>query len=64
MFGLISRETKEARYFVSYRTKNKLFSIVKSKVTTAIDEENLPPNENLKTRIFSDCYSSYQVEDF
>ncbi len=39
-------------------------SIVKNNVTIAVEEENLPPNESLKTRIFSDCYSSYQVEDF
>ena len=66
MLSLISRETKEARIFcvLKNRTKNNLLSIVKNDVTTAVEEEKLTPNESVKARIFSDCYCSYQIEDF
>lgn len=67
MFSMISRETKEARIFcvLNNRTKNNLLPIIQNNVVTAIDEdENMPLELSVKTRIYSDCYSSYQVEDF
>lgn len=70
MFGLIQRDTKEACVFciLNNRTKHNLLLIVKNNVSTAINEDNeninVIENESCKTRIYSDCYSSYQINDF
>ena len=62
MFGLIDRADKKARIFcvMKDRTRNNLLDIVKKNVYT------LDPNEDdeMKTRIYSDYFSSYQVRDF
>ena len=45
-----------------------MLPLVKNNVITAEDEDNddddLTENESVKTRIYSDCFSSYQVNDF
>ncbi len=70
MFGIINRATKEARvfYVLNNRTKENLLPIIKNNIATdenAInEEEELSEDESVKTRIYSDCFSSYQVNDF
>ena len=80
MFGLIDRNTKEARIrcVLNDRTKEKLLPIIKEYVHTNIDDVDLEQNENaddygnrinpedytIKTRIFSDSFRTYQVSDF
>ena len=73
MFGLIDRVTKEARIFcvLNDRTKNNLLPLVKNNVLSNDmnefeDDENMEIDEEyqINTRIYSDCYSSYQVNDF
>ena len=73
MFDLIDRVSKETRIFcvLNDRTKNNLLPLVKNNVISnneyAIDdEENMDIDEEnlINTRIYSDCYSSYQVNDF
>ena len=71
MFGLIDRNTKEARirYVLKDRTKQKLLPIVKQYVYTfdVEDEDgdiNMDEDESIQTRIFSDCFRSYQPNDF
>ena len=71
MFGLIDRNTKEARIrcVLKDRTKQKLLPIVKQYVYTfdVEDEDgdiNMDEDESIQTRIFSDCFRSYQPNDF
>ena len=67
MFGIVERSTKEARIFcvLNNRTKENLLPLIKNNVITAENEdEDLSENESVKTRIYSDCFSSYQVNDF
>ena len=70
MFGIINRATKEARVFsvLNNRTKENLLPIIKNNIATdenAInEEEELSEDESVKTRIYSDCFSSYQANDF
>ena len=71
MFGLIDSNTKNARIrcILSDRTKNNLLSIEKSQVNTNDykDEDEdiiIEDNTNIRTRIFSDCFQSYQPIDF
>ena len=70
MFGIVERSTKEARIFcvLNNRTKENLLPLVKNNIITAENEDNddedLSENESVKTRIYSDCFSSYQVNDF
>ena len=67
IFGMISRETKDARIFcvMNNRTTNNLLPIVKNNVLASLNEEESVPQENsVKTRIYSDCYSAYQIDDF
>ena len=65
-FRIIPQDTKEASvYFVlNDRAKNCLLPIVKKIVATAVDENDINESESYKTRIYSDCYSSYQINDF
>ena len=62
MFGLIDRVDKQARVYcvMNDRTKNTLLNIIKNNVYTP------GPfcDEDFKTRIYSDCFSSYQTSDF
>ena len=46
------------------RTKNRLLPLVTKNVATVFDEDELIESESCKTRIYSDCYASYQVNDF
>ena len=67
MFGIIDRGTKEARVFcvLNDRTKENLLPLVKNNIIT--DEINnvvMPEDENVQTRIYSDCFRTYQVNDF
>ena len=75
MFGMIDRADKEARVFcvMNNRTKENLLPIIKENIYTSNEnenEENEDSDENnnlaisLKTRIYSDCYSVYQTNDF
>ena len=67
MFGIIERNTKEARIFcvLNDRTKNNLLPIVQNNVNTVKEEDDdLLDDESVKTRKYSECYSSYQVNDF
>ena len=62
MFGLIDRVDKEARVYcvMNDRTRDTLLNSVKNNVYTT------GPNtdEDFKTGIYSDCFSSYQASDF
>ena len=67
MFGIICRKTKDARVYcvLTNRTKQKLLPIIKDNVITdSGEEDNLEEINSVKTRIFSDCFSSYQTNDF
>ena len=74
MFGLVDRQTKEARIrcVLNNRTKQKILPIVKKYIYNNIDEENMDlededlSNEQLSTatHVFSDSFRSYQIEDF
>ena len=67
MFGIIDRNTKEERYFcvLNNRTKSNLLPIIQKNVNTNLGEDNdLSEEESIKTRIYSDWNSSYQVNDF
>ena len=73
MFDLIDRVTKETRKFciLNDRTKNNLLPLVKNNVipnneNSFEDEENMDIDEEylINTRIYSDFYSSYQINDF
>ena len=70
MFGIINRATKEARVFcvLNNRTKENLLPIIKNNIATDENENNededLSEKESVKTRIYSDCFRSYQVNDF
>ena len=70
MFGLIDRITKEARIFsiLNDRTKSNLLKYVKNNVYTNneddINNDEFSENELLNTRIYSDCFASYQPADF
>ena len=65
MFGIIDRISKESRVFcvLNNRTANNLMPIIKDNIITNdnvdLDEEFL---EN--TRIYSDCFASYQPNTF
>ena len=62
IFGLIDRADKQARIYcvMNERTSNNLLGIVKKNVFTldAIEDDDF------KTRIYSDCFQSYQTSDF
>ena len=79
MFGVIDRNTKEARVrcVLNNRTKDKLLPIIKKYVYSGNDSDELDLDEydeegniiieenySIKTRVFSDCFRSYQIEDF
>ena len=70
MFGIIERSTKEARVFcvLNNRTKENLLPIVKNNIVTDErynnDDEEISEEDNVQTRVYSDCFRSYQVNDF
>ena len=70
VFGLIDRNTKETRIFsiLNNRTKRNLIKYVKNNVYTSneddINNDEYSENELLNTRIYSDCFASYQPGDF
>ena len=69
MFGIYDRGSKDCRIFYvdNNRTKETLLPIVKNNIFTPYNfiVNNTDPNEGqYSTRIFSDCFSSYQLGDF
>ena len=71
MFGLIDRQTKEARVRCALNngTKEKLLPSIRKYVKTNNFEEEevnviMDEEESNKKRILSDCYQSYLVFDF
>ena len=67
MFGLIERSTKNARVFCVLidRTKRILLPIIKSNaLTNEWEEDTIPENLSTKKRIYSECFNSYQINDF
>ncbi len=70
MFGIIERSTKEARVFcvLNNRTKENLLPLVKNNIITDEhynnDDEEISEEDNFQTRVYSDCFRSYQVNDF
>ena len=68
MFGVIDRNTKEARArcVLNNRTKKNLLTLVEKYVNTIdINEEGDDIEDfSLKTRVYSDCFRSYRVSGF
>ena len=69
MFGLVDRGHYDIRiYYVNNnRTKDILFPLVKKNIYTCYSSllSNNDENENYPaTRIYSDCFQSYQINDF
>ena len=67
VFGIIDRNSKEApiRCILNKRTKEKLIVIFNKYVTTDASEDfDLAENLSIKDRVYSDSFSSYQVNDF
>ena len=64
MFGIYDRGSKDCRIFYVDRTKETLLPIIKNNIFTPYNfiVNNTDPNEGqYSTRIFYDCFSSYQV---
>ena len=67
MFGMIDRITKESRVFcvLNDRTSNNLMKIIKENIDTNENQDMDLDEENLEnTRIYSDCFASYQPNAF
>ena len=70
MFEIIERSTKEARVFcvLNNRTKENLLPIVKNNIVKDDrynnDDEEISEEDNVQTRVYSDCFRCYQVNDF
>ena len=68
MFGMIYRATKEARVFCDVRTKENLLPLIKNNINTVITEKRKRKRKMkkimVKTRFYSDCFASYQSNDF
>ena len=69
MFGIYDRGTKERRIFFvdNNRTKETLLPLIKNNIYIyhpSIINNKDPNEENYATRIFSDCFKTYQVKDF
>lgn len=64
MFGCIDRNSKKARVrcVLPKRSKNRLLALVKKYVYT--NEDNLEEIYSINTRVFSDCFRSYQPANF
>jgi len=68
MFGIYDRGTKEVRIFYvdNNRTKESLLPIIKKNIFSNYNNlaNNSDPNDEIfSTRIYSDCFQSYQVSD-
>ena len=47
------------------RTKENILPIIKNNVLTDTNEEaDLSEEENIKTQVYSDCFASYQINNF
>ena len=67
MFGIIDRITKESRVFcvLNDRTSNNLMNILKENKATNENQDMDLDDEYLEnTRIYSDCFASYQPNTF
>ena len=69
MFGIYDRDTKEVRIFYvdNNRTKESLIPIIKNNIFSNYNNllNNSEPNDEIfSTRIYSECFQSYQVSDF
>ena len=66
MFWIIDRNIKEApvRCVLNNRTKQKLLAIFNKYVSTNAEEDPDLEEESVKTRVYSDSFSWYQVRDF
>ena len=67
MFGIIDRITKESRVFcvLNDRTSNNLMNILKENIATNENQDMDLDDEYLEnTRIYSDCFASYQPNTF
>ena len=67
MFGIIDRITKESRVFcvLNDRTANNLMKIIKDNIGTNENQDMDLDEEYLEnTRIYSDCFASYQPDTF
>ena len=72
MFSIVDRNTKEAKVHcvLKYRIKARLMPIIKKyvhpncQILEEQDDEFEDEDENIRTRVFSDCFLSYQVSDF
>ena len=65
MFGAIDRNTKDARIWcvLKDRTKDRLLPFVKKYINTDRGDQE-DEIHSIRTRVFSDSFSSYQVSDF
>ena len=65
MFGAIDHNAKDARIWcvLNNRTKERLLTLVKNyiNIDRADEEDEI---HSIRTRVFSDSFSSYQVSDF
>ena len=63
VFGIIDRSDKQARLFcvMNNRTKQNLLPLIKNNVNTIAPIDG---NNEYTTRVYSDCFSSYQERDF
>lgn len=65
---MIERNTKETLIFsiLNDRTKRKLIPFVKNNIiaNNLGNEDEYPEDNLINTRIFSNCFSSYQPADF
>ena len=67
MFGIIDRISKESRVFcvLNDRTSNNLMKIIKDNIVTNENQDMDLDEEYLdNTRIYSDCFASYQPSTF
>ena len=69
MFGIYDRGSNDVRIFYvdNNRTKETLLPIIKKNIYTYYDHivnNNDPNSDNYTTRIFSDCFQTYQTSDF
>lgn len=65
---MIGKRRKEEFFLVDNNgTKETLLPIIKNNIFTycsSISDNKDPNEENYPTRIFSDCFSTYQIKDF
>ena len=66
MFGIIDRNTKEARVFcvLTDRTKERLLPLVNKYVENNNGLEEDDESESIRTRTFADCLRTYVPSDF